>query len=96
MILALHSSLWMRFSYSFMIVPAMDLAAQLPLIPSSAAISQNFFFRTYRAWSHRARPNGLSTHGKGFGQTAWLSSQNSWRVAASSYMPPVGHKKWRL
>ena len=34
---------------SFVIAPETDAAAQLPLIPSSTAISRNFFFRAYRA-----------------------------------------------
>ena len=39
---------------AFLIALVTLSVAQLPLTPSSAAISRNFFFKAYRAWSRRA------------------------------------------
>ena len=42
---------WAKIFCNFLIALVTLSVAQLPLTPSSAAISRNFFFKAYRAWS---------------------------------------------
>ena len=51
--LGIQPFFWKNFC-NFLTALVTDSVAQLPLTPSSAAISRNFFFSVYRAWSRRA------------------------------------------